>query len=183
MSGWHYGEEELRRGLLKWFILLFWSSLAKVKCWGESTEESCNGSHLTESFCFLCLHTRWQRNDFSSASQKMLIFLPQLFQQLTITDTVLTTWAPGKAQKDSPLIDLKTSAANMGQFYPLKKTAHDNQMKNINGVNEPSCVLFPTTCINRLVNLLSCEIFMIGHPLVGRGSKKGSSWRGVKRGE
>lgn len=39
-------------------------------------------------------------------------------------------------------------------------------MKNTNGTNQAAVVLFPSTCINMLVNLLSCEIFKLGHPLV-----------------
>lgn len=35
--------------------------------------------------------------------------------------------------------------------------AHDNRMRNINGMNQPGGVLFPTTCVNRLVCPLSCE--------------------------
>lgn len=44
-------------------------------------------------------------------------------------------------------------------------------------------MLFPSTCINMLGNLLSCEISKLGHPLVLPGSKKGSSWARVKQGE
>lgn len=45
-------------------------------------------------------------------------------------------------------------------------------MKNTNGMNQPGCVLFPSTCINMLGNPLSCEISKLGHPLVLLGSKK-----------
>lgn len=47
-------------------------------------------------------------------------------------------------------------------------------MKNTNGTNEPAGVLFPSTCINMRVNLLSCEIFERGHPLVPLDDQKRS---------
>lgn len=57
-------------------------------------------------------------------------------------------------------------------------------MKNTNGTNNPGCVLFLSTCVNTLVDLLSCEIFKTGHPSVLHGRrKKGSSWAGVSRGD
>lgn len=35
--------------------------------------------------------------------------------------------------------------------------AHDNRMRNTDGMNQPGRLLFPTTCVNRRVGPLSCE--------------------------
>lgn len=58
----------------------------------------------------------------------------------TVTDPALTTWTPGKKRRRRSTRWPKTSAANMGQFYP-QVPAHDNQMKNTNGTNNPGGVI------------------------------------------
>lgn len=111
-------------------------------------------------------------------SDNRLILLPQralCWPPLTL----LSPHKPlGKAQKT--LVDPQHLLLIRVSFIP----AHDNEMKNTNGTNNPGCVLFLSTCVNTLVDLLSCEIFKTGHPSVLHGpGKKGSSWAGVSRGD